>query len=80
MRQESSPEELIVAADQVLMACWQDLKSWLQLARRQREMMDQNLGWCPTEAGIKETEKILLRIESVRQGVEIRRIVQSQEA
>lgn len=79
MGQELPAEELLVAADHALMAAWWDLGNWLQLARRQRKMMDQNLGWCPTEYGIRETEEVLRRIESVRLGIEIRKIVQSQE-
>lgn len=36
----------------VLEMAWTDIGQWLQLARYQREQMDQNLGWCPTQAGL----------------------------
>ena len=36
-----------------------DIRCWLQLARCQREQMDQNLGWCPTQAGIEQSERVL---------------------
>ena len=36
-----------------------DIRCWLQLARYQCEKMDNNLGWCPTQAGIKQSERVL---------------------
>jgi hypothetical protein len=39
-----------------------DIHQWTQLARYQREVMDQNLGWCPTQAGLDASKDTLDRI------------------
>lgn len=49
---------MIVALERVLMAAHTDIGHWVQLAERQRKVMDQNLGWCPTQAGIDTSRKV----------------------
>lgn len=35
-----------------------DIGEWIQLARRQRDELNQNLGVCPTQYGIDSSEKV----------------------
>lgn len=66
---ESNPEveqllsTLVIAATALHVAS-QDIREWRQLARYQREKMDQNLGWCPTQAALDSSEKALSMIAS----------------
>lgn len=39
-----------------------DIGHWIQLGTYQREMMDQNLGWCPTAAGIEASRGVLAKM------------------
>lgn len=43
---------------------WVDIGQWCQLARYQREKMDQNLGWCPTQAGIDASTAVKEKISA----------------
>lgn len=49
---------------EALIASHTDIGHWLQLARYQREKMDQNLGWCPTEGGIVRSEMVRSQIST----------------
>lgn len=50
--QLDSAREEVRRLREALTDAWSELCQWEQLAKYQREQMDQNLGWCPTEAGI----------------------------
>lgn len=39
-----------------------DIRQWIKLAEHQRVRLDQNLGWCPTQAGIDASMAVLEKI------------------
>lgn len=58
-------EELKAQRDQMREAisdAWTDIRQWIQLAKYQCEKMDNNLGWCPTNAGIQKSEEVCQKI------------------
>ena len=57
-------EERVREMREALIASHTDIGHWLQLARYQREKMDQNLGWCPTEEGIVRSEMVRSQIST----------------
>lgn len=64
-------EEVRAQRDQMreaLMEAWTDICQWQQLARYQREKMNNNLGWCPTQAGINTSESVKRMIGDAMSG------------
>lgn len=47
-----------------LTEAWIDIGRWIRLALYQRQQMDQNLGWCPTQHGIDESDLVRRRISA----------------
>jgi hypothetical protein len=65
---QKTNEELIQdieALKDVLIGAMTDIRQWVQLARYQRRKMDQNLGWCPTERALSDSQSVTDRIRDV---------------
>ena len=55
-----------------IMDLMDDVRHWRSLGMYQRQMMDQNLGWCPTQAGIDVSDRLLDAAASVlRQSIDL---------
>jgi hypothetical protein len=60
----------LATARDALNHAWSDIGRWIQLATYQRQKMDQNLGWCPTEAGIEQSHRVRDRITAALQATQ----------
>jgi hypothetical protein len=64
------------ALKEALHRAWTDISHWVKLATYQREMMDQNLGWCPTAAGISGSRVVL---EQIAEALRLSRVAPVEE-
>ncbi len=59
MNTQAEKDEVL---NDALVSAFTDIKQWQQLAKYQRTKMDQNLGWCPTQAAIEASESVISKI------------------
>lgn len=54
--------DALIASRVALNRAWSDIGEWLQLAHRQREVLEHGHAACPNATGIKASEKVQAEI------------------